>query len=91
MSDLPSCPICATSCDISEEDLIDADCGACGAVTIHVHCKEKYCRQQGELDVLRMQPMLVMTHMVWVVICWWVQESQRVSTKGTLARSARVP
>eukprot|EP00288_Rhodomonas_lens_P009226 CAMPEP_0177724748 /NCGR_PEP_ID=MMETSP0484_2-20121128/18889_1 /TAXON_ID=354590 /ORGANISM="Rhodomonas lens, Strain RHODO" /LENGTH=649 /DNA_ID=CAMNT_0019237227 /DNA_START=27 /DNA_END=1973 /DNA_ORIENTATION=+ len=47
MSDCPSCPICQTDCDISEEDLIDADCGACGSVTIHVHCKEKYCRQQG--------------------------------------------
>lgn len=41
------CPICKSDCDITEEDLIDADCGACGSVTIHVHCKEKYCRQQG--------------------------------------------
>lgn len=41
------CPICAQSCEITEEDLIDADCGACGSVTIHVHCKEKYCKQQG--------------------------------------------
>jgi hypothetical protein len=31
------------------ETLTDADCGACGPVTIHVHCKEKYCRQQGRL------------------------------------------
>jgi hypothetical protein len=41
------CPICAQACEITEEDLIDADCGACGSVTIHVHCKEKYCKQQG--------------------------------------------
>jgi hypothetical protein len=24
------CPICKSDCDITEEDLIDADCGACG-------------------------------------------------------------
>ena len=47
MSKVSTCPICKTDCDITEEDLIDADCGACGPVTIHVHCKEKYCRQQG--------------------------------------------
>lgn len=46
-SECPLCPICKTECDITEEDLIDADCGACGPVTIHVHCKEKYCRQKG--------------------------------------------
>ncbi len=41
------CPICRLDCDITEEDIIYADCGACGPVNIHVHCKEKYCRQQG--------------------------------------------
>jgi hypothetical protein len=45
------CPICKSDCDITEEDLIDADCGACGSVTIHVHCKEKYCRQQGNVAI----------------------------------------
>ena len=41
------CPICRDDCDITEEDIISADCGACGPVNLHVHCKEKYCRQQG--------------------------------------------
>ena len=39
-SDSSKCPICKLDCDITEEDLIAADCGACGLVTIHVHCKE---------------------------------------------------
>eukprot|EP00960_Hanusia_phi_P074189 768177-Hanusia_phi.AAC.9 len=45
---LQACPICKNPCEICEEDLIEADCGACGPVSLHVHCKEKYCRQQGQ-------------------------------------------
>lgn len=40
-------PTFVQTCDITEEDLIDADCGACGQVQLHIECKEKYCRQQG--------------------------------------------
>lgn len=29
-SAVTTCPICKSDCDITEEDLIDADCGACG-------------------------------------------------------------
>mmetsp|Transcript_55072 Transcript_55072/g.130279 ORF Transcript_55072/g.130279 Transcript_55072/m.130279 type:complete len:624 (+) Transcript_55072:73-1944(+) len=47
MACCPCCPICNETCDITEEDLIDADCGACGQVQLHIECKEKYCRQQG--------------------------------------------
>ena len=34
MSGITLCPICKSDCDITEEDLIDADCGACGNAAI---------------------------------------------------------
>jgi len=35
-SAVTTCPICKSDCDITEEDLIDADCGACGNTSIYL-------------------------------------------------------